>query len=196
MANQADRRAATRAKLIHAAIHHFAEHGFEDTHTSAILEDAGVSRGAMYHHFPSKQALFEAVFLHVSETAIAAANEAGAGKASPLQALLAGCHGWLKAAEDKVVASILLEQGPQVLGWARARELEEASSLGLVKRGLFRAQHAGEIDAASIELTARLLNAALAEIALARLHLNPPPSQADQTAMLKQVFRGIKAKGA
>src|SRR5215475_10792024 len=62
---------ATRAQLIAIAMRMFAEHGYEDTSIEAVLREAGVSRGSLYHHFPSKEALFEAVAEEV-ETSIGA----------------------------------------------------------------------------------------------------------------------------
>ena len=192
MANQAERRAATRAKLIDAARDHFVRAGFEAAHTTQILADAGVSRGAMYHHFPSKKALFEAVFVAVSDAAIATARQSAPDGAAPLAALMATCLGWLRAADAPDVRAILLDQGPQVLGWSRARALEEKASLSLMVKGLERAQAAGEICVASLTLTARVVNAAMAELALARSHGDPAISVADQDAALRQLLDGLK----
>ena len=70
MATQAERREATRGRLIEAAHRLFVSAGYEETSTEAILAEAEVSRGALYHHFPTKQVLFEAVFENVSAAAI------------------------------------------------------------------------------------------------------------------------------
>ena len=136
MATQAERRAATRGQLITAAREHFARDGFQATHTGRILEQAGVSRGALYHHFPSKQDLFEAVFVDLSNEAIAQAGRNGTRGDSPLKNLISSCLAWLQAVRQPGVATILLDQGPQVLGWKRARDLEAASSVGLMERAL------------------------------------------------------------
>ena len=69
MATQAERRAATRGRLLAVARELFARQGYEATATAQILSEAGVSRGAMYHHFPSKRDVFEAVFVDVSDEA-------------------------------------------------------------------------------------------------------------------------------
>lgn len=194
MTNQAQRRAATRSKLIAAARKHFARSGYDAARTEDILADAGVSRGALYHHFPGKRDLFEAVFLAESEATIeAAARSAGSG-GSPLEDLIEGCLAWMRAARRPEAAAILLDQGPQVLGWTRARQLEEQSSLGLMKRGLERAMHAGETAPASLDLTARLINAALAELALASAQADPPPTIAEQEATLRQLIEGLRRR--
>jgi AcrR family transcriptional regulator len=170
MATQRERRETTRSRLIESAFQHFAERGFEATHTEAILEAAGVSRGALYHHFESKQVLFAAVFEHVSSLTIDRALHRGVSGQTPLEALVLGCLAWLREARRPEVASILLDQGPQVLGWVRAREIENRYSLGVMKRSVQAAVDAGELHVASVELTAGVLNAALAELALATLH--------------------------
>lgn len=170
MATQAERRAATRGRIVSAARERFASHGFEATSTSEILADAGVSRGALYHHFETKREVFEAVFLEVSEGAIErAARSVGRGE-SPLEDLVSASFAWLKEVRKPEVGKILLDQGPQVLGWKRARDLEARTSLHLVKQSLERAADAGEIAVPSIDLAAKLVNALLAEAALARMY--------------------------
>jgi len=196
MTTQAERRAATREKLITAAREHFARNGFEDTHTGDILKQAGVSRGAMYHHFPSKRDVFEAVFQAVSDETIARSLKKGGRTQSPLEDLISTCLAWLQAARRPDVASILLDQGPQVLGWVRARDLEAEASLSLMTRALERAVDAGEVEVASVDLTARLLNALMAETALAALHRQPPISAAKQEAVIRQFIEGLRAQTA
>lgn len=195
MATHAERRAATRARLIAAAREHFARDGYEGTRTEDILEHAGVSRGALYHHFKSKQELFEAVFVAISDEAIERAARHGGRGASPLEDLISGCLAWLRAVRRPRVATVLLDQGPQVLGWKRARDLEAKSSLALMQRSLERAVAAGEVQVPSIELTARLVNAVLAEAALAALHREPATSAAKQEAAIRQFIEGLRRPG-
>ncbi len=166
--------------------------GFEDTHTGDILASAGVSRGAMYHHFQSKRDVFEAVFITVSDETIArSALDRSAGP-SPLEDLIEACLAWLRVAREPEVAAILLDEGPQVLGWKRARDLEEQSSLGVMKRGLERAIEAGEIQVGSLDLTARLVNALVAEIALSALHADPAPRAQEQELALRAFLSGLR----
>jgi AcrR family transcriptional regulator len=166
MATQAERSASTRSRLVAAALELFARDGYQATSTGAILAAAGVSRGALYHHFAGKQDLFAAVFEQLSREVIERSLvRHGAGE-SPLANLVASCLGWLREVRRPEAAAILLDQGPQALGWRRARQIEYDTSLGLMKRGVQSAVDAGEIAVASVELTARLLNAALAEAAL------------------------------
>ena len=194
MPTQAERRAATRARLLDAAGPLFAAHGFAGTSTARILEVAGLSRGALYHHFANKREVFEAVFCRVSDAAIERAVRRGRSSSSPIEALVQACLGWLREARRPEVAAILLEQGPGILGWKRARELEAASSLGLMTRSLERAVAAGEIDVPSIPLAARFLNAALTEAALAGSHGGKEASPRAIEASIRHLIRGLEAR--
>ncbi len=193
MATQAERREATRSRLVEAAHRLFVAQGYEGTPTEAVLAAAGLSRGALYHHFPSKRELFAAVFDRVASEAIARILPGGRSKDSPTEALIAGCVGWLSQARRPEVATILLDQGPQVLGWQRAREIENRYSLGLMTRAVRAAVEAGELDVVSVDLAARLINAALAEIALAtldeRLKIRPRVA----AAAVRQLIEGFLA---
>lgn len=146
----------------------------------------------MYHHFPSKQALFEAVFVAESKGAIDLAATAASHTGSPLENLLSASLAWLAAARDPETAAILLDQGPQVLGWKRARDLEEEFSLGGMKRAIQLAAEAGELEVGSIDLAARILNAVLAELALAAVHHNEEADPAVQERMVRQVLSGFR----
>ena len=193
MATQAERRAATRARLIDTAWEQFARLGFENTHTEEILREAGISRGAMYHHYKSKQELFEAVFVEASRASIERAMAMSTTSTSPVEVLMETCLNWMRVMRRPELATIILEQGPQVLGWQRARELEGKLSMGPMKQGLKRAVEVGEITVSSLDLTARLLNALLAEAALAERYADPAVRRKDQVAAIRQFVLGLRS---
>ena len=195
MATQAERRAATRAKLITTARAYFAKNGYEETHTNTILKMTNLSRGAMYHHFKDKRALFEAVFIAVSKEAIDHAVLGGRQASSPIEGLISACTAWLQVARKPDIAPILLDQGPQVLGWERARDLEEASSLSLMKQSLEKAVAANEVTVPSIDLAARLLNALLAEAALIDFHGKTKTATSEQETLIRQFIEGLRSTG-
>ena len=105
------------------------------------------------------------VALEVSRKLERAVQSAGS-RHSPLVDLTETCLAWLREVQDPRAAAILLDLGPHVLGWGRARALEAETSLGLMESALQRAAAAGEIEVASVPVTAQLLNAVLAEAAL------------------------------
>ena len=194
MATQEQRRESTRARLLQAATALFARNGYEATSTEAVLEAAGVSRGALYHHFETKQELFAAVFESVSRSAVERSAARVRPGQSPLEALIEGCLAWLREARKPQVAAILLDQGPPVLGWQRAREIEYRFSLGVMRASVQNAVDAGELEVASVELTSSLINAALAEAALAALHSHGRISAKTVERSIRQLIEGLAVR--
>ena len=157
---------ATRRELLATATRLFAARGYEDTSIEAVLQETGVSRGALYHHFPSKEALFEAV-LEELEGTIARDVAAAAGELEdPVEMLRAGSLAWLRMAGDPVIQQIVLIDAPSVVGWERWREIDEGNSFGLLKAALQGAAEKGLVPAGSVDVLAHMLLAALIEVAL------------------------------
>lgn len=192
MPSNAKRTELTRGKLIAAAKKEFVKQGFAEAHTHQIITKAGVSRGAMYHHFDSKESLFEAVFESVSEQSIKAATINKQEIDSPFETLIHSCIKWLERVQEPETATILLDMGPQVLGWKRARDIEAKSSLGRMRKGIQYAVDAGEIEVVSVEVAARLLNALIAEMALIQLYKEYELPVAEQELFLRQFLKGLK----
>jgi AcrR family transcriptional regulator len=162
-----DRGQATRDQLVTEATRLFAERGFDATSVEAVLDAAGVSRGSLYHHFKSKDALFEAVLdaaeVRIGEATLLAA--AGAGD-DPAAILRAGALEWIRLAGDPVVQRIVLIDAPAVLGWERWREIEEQNALGNLRLAMQAVADEGRIDAALVDPFAHMLLAAVNELAL------------------------------
>jgi AcrR family transcriptional regulator len=153
--------------LISIARRLFAERGYEDTSIEAVLREAGVSRGSLYHHFPGKEALFEAVAedveTSVGEQTLAAALGAGGG---PVAALRAGSLAWIRLAGDPVVQRILLIDAPSVLGWERWRAMEEDHALGGIRAVLQAIAEEGKVRPELVGTLANVLLASVNEVAL------------------------------
>jgi AcrR family transcriptional regulator len=156
---------ATRAHLIEIATRLFASRGYEDTSIEAVLDEAGVSRGSLYHHFASKEALFEAVLEDVESRVGAQTMEAALAADGPAAALRAGCMAWIKLAGDPVVQRILLIDAPSVLGWQRWRALDE-QPLSLMKEVLQAVADEGKLRAELVETLAHVLLASVNEVTL------------------------------
>ena len=166
MNKKAERGRATRDQLIEIATALFAEHGYEDTSIEAVLQEATVSRGALYHHFDGKESLFVAV-LEAIETDIAERLEvAVAGTTDPVEALRIGCRAWVELAGEPVVQRVLLIDAPAVLGWERWRAFDEKYGLGTTKALLRMAAETGRLPVDLVDPFAHMLLAALNEIAL------------------------------
>ena len=157
---------ATRSQLIAVATRMFAERGYEDTSIEAVLREAGVSRGSLYHHFASKEALFEAVAEDM-ETSVGVQTLAAAdGITDPVAALRAGFVAWIRLAGDPVVRRILLIDAPSVLGWERWRSMEEAHALGLIRLALQAIAEQGKLRPELVGTLANVLLASVNEVAL------------------------------
>lgn len=125
--------------LIAAARELFGTQGYEGTSIDAILQAAGVARGALYHHFANKAELFDAVL----DREAAAVAEAARAVDDPLDSLRAGCGAFLRLALDPAVQRITLLDSPAVVGWERWRELDEQHILGGLRAGVSRLADAG-----------------------------------------------------
>jgi AcrR family transcriptional regulator len=156
---------ATRAQLIAVATRMFAAQGYEDTSIEAVLREAGVSRGSLYHHFASKEALFEAVLQEVEAQVGERALSATAGADGPVAALRAGCLEWIRVAGDPVVQRILLIDAPSVLGWERWRAMGERA-LGFIRAVLQAVADEGRLRPDLVEPLAHVVLAAIDELAL------------------------------
>src|ERR1700733_7024313 len=134
-ARRAAQAEATRAALVDAARQLFVEKGYYRTGTEEVVAAAGVgTRGALYHHFADKHALFEAVFIAVEiDLVMAAAQNLADPAEGALNQLRQGLIGFLDAPVTPHVQQILLIDGPAVLGWVRWRELESVYGLGAIR---------------------------------------------------------------
>ena len=157
---------ATRAQLIAIATRMFADHGYEETSIEAVLCEAGVSRGSLYHHFASKEALFEAVAEAVEDSVGSQTMAAADGITEPLDALRAGFLAWIRLAGDPVVRRILLIDAPSVLGWERWRAMEEDHALGLIRLVLQAIAEQGRLRPDLVDALAHVLLASVNEVAL------------------------------
>jgi AcrR family transcriptional regulator len=164
--SQAERSAATRAALLAAARAAFTDKGFAGAGREEIAEAAGVTRGALYHHFSSKQALLVAVVEDLEAELGAALMEAAMDGPDPLDRLRRGCMAFLDAALDPAVRRIVLLDAPAVLGWEAWRELDARFGLGLIVHGLEEVMEAGQIERQPVGPMAHLLLAAINEAAL------------------------------
>ena len=161
-----ERGLATRRQLVTVATRLFAERGYESTPIEAVLEEAGVSRGALYHHFEDKRALFEAVLQAVEEGLAQRVMQRTAEEAlGPSDMLRAGCVAWVRLVSEPVVRRIALVDAPSVLGWERWRQIDECYWFGLLKEGLREALPAGRLDEVGVDVLAHMLHAALNELA-------------------------------
>jgi AcrR family transcriptional regulator len=178
---QAERSASTRGALIAAARPLFAERGYAAVSTPEIAQAAGVTRGAMYHQFADKAALFAAVAETVeADVTQRLADEVVAGApADPAAALHGAIDAWLAACQETEVRQVLLLDAPVVLGWEGFRDLAQEYALGLTEQLLQAAIEAGQMPALAVRPFAHVLLGALQEAAFV---VTADPSAREDTA--------------
>lgn len=162
-----ERASATRARLIAVARSMFGELGYAGTATEAVLQEAGLARGALYHHFADKAALFEAVCQVVCEDIVPAVDEAAAARRDPLDALVQGSIRWIEKTSEPEARRILMIDAPTVLGWERWQALDDRLSQASLAEGMKAAIAAGAIRFdCRLELAVAMMNGALNALAL------------------------------
>ena len=191
---QAQRTAATRAQLLAAARKLFAANGFSEVSTQAIVAAAGVTRGALYHQFADKTALFAAVHEEVEAELVVdvAAGIAAQQPSGQLAAMRAGARVFLDRCAAPDVQRIVLIDAPSVLGWERWREVGVRYGLGIIEAMLAQAVADGVIPDQPLRATAHVLLSALDEAALyvARAE-DPERARAEMYSVCDRVIAGI-----
>ena len=155
----------TTARLIAAARKAFAAEGYAASSMDAICAEAGVTRGALYHHFGGKDGLLEAVVRRIDAEIGTRIEIEEQRHADPWDAFRACCRLWLEQALDPEIQRIYLRDAPSVLG-QRLRDLDEGSTIGEIRDVLADLMAAGRIRQTDPEALARLVNGALVDAAL------------------------------
>ncbi|MCV7258990.1 TetR/AcrR family transcriptional regulator [Mycobacterium shimoidei] len=153
--------AQTRDALIRAGRELFGQNGFRHTSVEDLARTARVTTGALYHHFPTKTALFEAVFEHAHTELMSASMEAAQDASDELDELARGFDAFLDAILEPDLQRILILDGPAVLGLARYTELDERYAFAVIVEALRAATDAGTLRVDDPETITRLLLGAL-----------------------------------
>lgn len=191
--------AATRSALLEAARAQFTEVGYQEAGIEALARAARVTKGALYHHFPDKRAVFDAVVVALQEDVAARVSRAGARRAAaPLDRLQSGCEAFLELCCEPSYRRLVIEEAPAVLGAARCREIESATSIGLLVEGLRALAAAGVLSVRDHELVGRMLASMICEAAvlLARAPERAGPRRREAVATVRRVLDGLRAGGA
>jgi AcrR family transcriptional regulator len=154
---------ATKKALVEVAARLFTEQGYAATSLDAIVAGARVTKGALYHHFTGKQALFEAVFEKVEGDAARRIKAALRDRRDPWDKALAGLRAFLTVVQDPTYQRIVIQEGPAILGYERFREQEERSSYAIVQDIVRDVLDAGalELDEAMLGTFSRIFFGAL-----------------------------------
>ncbi|MCL2553159.1 MAG: TetR/AcrR family transcriptional regulator [Actinomycetia bacterium] len=193
---QRERSDATVEDLLTAARALFAADGYAATSLDAVCDRAGVTKGALYHHFSGKQQLFSAVYAreqdHLNER-ITAAYRAVAD--DPWEAVYEGSRAYLEASLDPGVQRITLLDAPGALGWELMHELG-VNCRELTLRGVTRAVRRGAIAPRAAEPLASMLYGGLSESAMSVVRsADPQAALAETLAGLRLMFDALAVEG-
>lgn len=169
----------TRRTLLRAARELFASRGYAAVGTEEIVTTAGVTRGALYHHFRDKQQLFQAVHEELEAEIVARTAAAVAGISDIAELIQRGIGAFLDCCTDPRTARVTLVDAPTVLGWAAWREIDQRHGLGLIEATMAAAMDAGLIPRQDVRTVAHLVLGALGEAAL-MIANDPDPVAARQ----------------
>jgi AcrR family transcriptional regulator len=152
---------STRHALVDSAVHLFTKRGYAATSLDEVAKRSRVTKGALYHHFSGKQALFEAAFDAVESTVMAKLTEIVVGPGDPWERAMNGIRHYVDICLDPSYQRIVVHEAPVVMGWERWREAEDHFSFGLVRTGIQALIDGGMIEDLPVEVSARLLFGAL-----------------------------------
>jgi AcrR family transcriptional regulator len=189
---KAEQSEVTRAVLVRTARELFSERGFAETPTEEIVKRAGITRGALYHHFRDKEDLFRAVVEDVEAELVRHLVTAASRESDPLARFRAGSHSFLKAALDPDVQRLVLNDAPSVLGLAAWREIDDRHGLGFVRGGLEAAMKAGQIAEQPLDPLANILLGALKEAAMLIAQSPTNKSKKEMTAIVDRLIDGLR----
>jgi AcrR family transcriptional regulator len=168
--------AGTTAKLVAAARAAFRTEGYAAASMDALCAEAGVTRGALYHHFGGKEGLLEAVVRQIDAEIGARLDAEEERHEDPWEGFRACCHLWLEQALDPEIQRIYLRDAQAVIG-PRLREMDETSAIAPIRDALAALMASGRVATTDAEALARLINGALVEAAM-WVAASPRPGEA------------------
>ncbi|CAN5133132.1 MAG: TetR/AcrR family transcriptional regulator [Nocardioides sp.] len=191
---------STKRRLIAVATDLFTEHGYAAASLDAIVAGAEVTKGALYHHYSGKQALFEAVFINTEAESAESIRKALTGHRDPWQKAQAGLRAFLEVIQDPTYRRVVIQDGPAVLGFERYREQEERSAYAHVVdivRDVLHAGGADDLDEEMVQTFARIFFGALSSAGETVASAEDPQTAAARVeAAITFILSGFQALAA
>jgi AcrR family transcriptional regulator len=188
---------ATRQALVEAATGLFVERGFSGTALADVAAAAQVTRGAVYHHFADKRALFEAVLEHFELQMIERVRHRAGGGTDPWDASMRGLAAFLDQCTDPVYGRLVWQEGPIALGWKRWRECELEYGYGLTEEFVSLLIDSGHLVPAPLTTLTRLMFAMIGETGLALSEVTDIAEQLrlreEYEATIRRILEGLRA---
>ncbi|MBL8155202.1 MAG: TetR/AcrR family transcriptional regulator [Anaerolineae bacterium] len=190
---KAQQKEATTARLIQVAREVFTRDGYANAATEEIVQIAGVTRGALYHHFGSKEGLFQAVFSALQQQMAQRIETASAGHDDIWEQLVTGCRVFLEASLEPDIQRILLVDAPAVLGWSVWREFDSQNSMKSLREALEELIAREQIPPLPVDALTHLLSGAMNEAALwIAQSANASAALAESIQALEHLLRGLR----
>ncbi|MFD7453059.1 TetR/AcrR family transcriptional regulator [Kitasatospora sp. NPDC059827] len=191
---RARQREQTRQSLLRESRRLFSTEGYGAVGLAEIVAAAGVTKGALYHHFDSKAALFRTVLEQVQQEVAERIAVTADAREEPWEQLVAGCEAFLSTSTDPSVQRILLVDGPAVLGWSEWRAMNEATSGRHLADVLAVLIAEGTIPAQPAAPLTHLLSGAMNEAALWLAASGGPDDLADTVRALTRLLEALRAR--
>ncbi|WP_046471856.1 TetR/AcrR family transcriptional regulator [Allosalinactinospora lopnorensis] len=184
----------TRRVLLRESRRLFATLGYGAVGLSEIVHAAGVTKGALYHHFDSKAGLFRAVLEQVQQEVARTVARTADAQDDSWTRLTAGCQAFLTAGTDPDIQRIMLVDGPAVLGWNEWRALDEAASARHLADALSTLIEEGVIAPQPVEPLTHLLSGAMNEAALWLAASGDPADLPATRAALSRLLEALRIR--
>lgn len=181
---------ATRAALLATAREIFVRNGYQETGIEAVARAARVTRGAFYHHFDDKRALFEALVIDLQHAAAMAIQARAVAARRPADRLMAGIEAFLDACTDPAYRRLVIQEAPAVLGSGLCREIGERYPFGLLIGAFAELKKAGRLAVDDDYLAARMIGNMVCEAAMLMDDAEKPAAvKARALAILERVMQ-------
>src|SRR3954467_7533666 len=186
--------ASTRRALVEVATELFTRRGYARTSLDEIVAGARVTKGALYHHFTGKQALFESVFENVEERAARDIHRAVRGHQDPWEKAMGGLRAFLEVLQEPGYRRIVIADGPAVLGYERYREQEERTTFGIVQEIVSSVLSAYDLEPSMVETFSRVFFGAMSAAGGAVSSADDPrAASAEVEAAIGYILAGLRA---
>ena len=194
MSTRVEQGNATSARLLRIARECFEKNGYAPTTTQEIIRKAGVTKGALYHHYASKPDLFEAVYRQAEAEMAEQIAQASASERRPFNQLVAGCFAYLDCCCDSSLHRILRIEGPAALGYDRWQQIDREYGVYRLLPFLKALTRSGEIKTPSVEAFAFQLTGAMNEATFWVVnHPKPTLALKQSKRMLKHLLESVRA---
>jgi AcrR family transcriptional regulator len=184
---------STRRALLKSAADLFAERGYAGTSLDEVVSAARVTKGALYHHFQGKLALFQAVFDHIEGNAVKSITADVRRQKDPWDKALTGVSSFLAVCQEPSYRRIVMQEGPVVLGFDRWREGEERSTYTLVHDLVRRVLRQYDIEGALLDTFTRIFFGAMSAAGVTVSEAEDPESASrDVATVISLMLAGLR----